>query len=185
MQTTEAGGTGKRGNEMNVKIKIEVACDHPESTQFVAWLNTAGYDATVGRATSGSVDGVSESNDAVADEIMAMLWGAYRSASASSLEAESKKIIGAQPASIPSSQIRKILDLARAAGFPSVSFRMGGPFRSIGSDKAFDHFLSVRVLVSCYDVGFVEDGSGMISGVYADPEKILAAMIETARENAM
>jgi hypothetical protein len=55
---------------------IEIAVDHVEGAKFCAWLNAHGHQASVGRTTGNSVDGVS-TNDAEANDILTALWDEY------------------------------------------------------------------------------------------------------------
>jgi len=63
--------------ERNAIYTIEIACDHTEAAEFVAWLNAQGHDATVGDSTGSYVDGDCTDHDADASAALNQLWEAY------------------------------------------------------------------------------------------------------------
>ena len=58
-------------------MTIELAVDQPEGAEFAAWLRSQGYDASVGRETSATLDGASTLTDADASSTLAALWEEY------------------------------------------------------------------------------------------------------------
>jgi hypothetical protein len=64
------------------KYKIEIAVDHLEGSEFVAWLNKNGHDAAIGSSTGNYVDGEWTSSDDDANQILNNLWDKYCNGSA-------------------------------------------------------------------------------------------------------
>lgn len=58
-------------------MKIEIACDAVEATEFVEWLQGRGHDAIVGETTGNFIDGVHTSSSINANDILADLWAEY------------------------------------------------------------------------------------------------------------
>jgi hypothetical protein len=57
--------------------KIELACDHAESDEFVTFLKARGHEVTVGSTTGNYVDGKWTSDDEEANDTLNRLWVAY------------------------------------------------------------------------------------------------------------
>lgn len=58
-------------------MRIELSIDTHEASEFAAWLNAHGHDATVGASTGNYVDGVWTSSDAEASDALNRLWDEY------------------------------------------------------------------------------------------------------------
>lgn len=61
----------------NPTYQIEVATDHAEAEEFVAWLNKHGHDASIGGSTGNYIDGTLTDNCAESNETMNSLWADY------------------------------------------------------------------------------------------------------------
>ena len=81
-------GTGAVGGSQNMPAEgdpvteprlgtISLAYDHREGDEFAAWLQSRGYDATVGRDDCNHVDGVRTDRNAVIQTVLNDLWDQY------------------------------------------------------------------------------------------------------------